>query len=141
MSGGGLVVTSFRRNFFCLTEPKNFVGEPFTFSFFMGIDKLFASEGCVTIFRQKFLSHSAKIFRRRHLYFFINFGYRKTLGIKEGVIHVFPSKVFCLAEPKNFVGEPFRVSLFLGIDNFYASEGCVTILCQIFVASQCQNFS
>ena len=48
------------------------------------------------------------------------------------VCHDFPSKCFCLAEPKNFVGEPFRVSLFLGIDNFYASEGCVTIFCRNF---------
>ena len=53
----------------------------------------------------------------------------------------FRSKFFRLTEPKNFVGEPFRVSLFLGIDKFYASEGCVTILCQNFVVSQCQNFS
>ena len=62
--------------------------------------------------------------------------------------HDFPSKCFCLAEPKNFVGEPFRVSLFLGIDNFYASEGCVRGLCHDFVSktilvvSQCrQNIS
>ena len=29
--------------------------------------------------------------------------------------------------PKNFVGEPFSVSLILGIKKFYASEGYVTI--------------
>ena len=82
-----------------------------------------------TIFRRKFLSHTAENFRRRPLYFFIVFGYRKMLGITEGLIHGFQSKVLCLTEPKNFVGEPFRVSLFLSIDKFYASEGCVTIFC------------
>ena len=32
------------------------------------------------------------------------------LGIREGVIHFFRSKTFCLTEPKKFVGEPFFVS-------------------------------
>ena len=40
----------------------------------------------------------------------------------------FPSKNFCLTVPKNFVGEPFSVSLIFGIENFYASEGHLTIL-------------
>ena len=44
----------------------------------------------------------------------------------------FPSKVFCLTVPKNFVGQPFRVSLISGIENFYASEGYVTIFCRNF---------
>ena len=35
---------------------------------------------------------------------------------------------FCFTVPKNFVGEPFSVSLISGIENFYASEGYVTIL-------------
>ena len=89
---------------------------------------------------ENILSHSAEKLRRRPLWFIINFGYRKMLGIRESLIHVFRSKIFCLTEPKNFVGEPFSTSPFLGIDNFYASEGCATILCQNFVVSQCQNF-
>ena len=36
-------------------------------------------------------------------------------------------KTFCLTVPKNFVGEPFRVSLISGIEKFHASEGYVTI--------------
>ena len=39
----------------------------------------------------------------------------------------FPSKIFCLTVPKNFVGEHFSVSLISGIGKFYASEGYVTI--------------
>ena len=38
--------------------------------------------------------------------------------------------------PKNFVGQPFRVSLISGIEKFYASEGYVTIFRQIFFVSQ-----
>ena len=29
--------------------------------------------------------------------------------------------------PKNFVGEPFSMSLISGVEKFYASEGYVTI--------------
>ena len=47
-----------------------------------------------------------------------------------GLCHDFPSKVFCLTVPKNFVGEPFSVSLISGIEKFYASEGYATILCR-----------
>ena len=63
---------------------------------------------------------------------FTNFEYQKMLGIREGGIHDFPSKFFCLTVPKNFVGEPFSVSLISGIERFYASESYVTILCRIF---------
>ena len=38
--------------------------------------------------------------------------------------------------PKNFLGEPFSVSLISGIENFYASEGYVTIFRRIFFVSQ-----
>ena len=48
---------------------------------------------------------------------------------------------FCLTVPKNFVGQPFRVSLFSGIENFHASEGFVTIICRIFIVSQCRKIS
>ena len=32
----------------------------------------------------------------------------------------FPSKIFCPTVLKNFVGEPFRISLISGIEKFYA---------------------
>ena len=54
--------------------------------------------------------------------------------------HDFPLKVYCLTVPKNFVGEPFSVPLVLGIDKFYASEGCVTIFCRKLLVSRCQKF-
>ena len=36
-------------------------------------------------------------------------------------------EVFCSTVPKNFVGEPFSISLISGIEKFYTSEGYVTI--------------
>ena len=38
----------------------------------------------------------------------------------EGEYQDFPSKIFCLTVPKNFIGEPFNVSLTSGIEKFYA---------------------
>ena len=47
---------------FCLTVPKNAVGEPFSPSLISGIEKIYASEGYVTIFRRKFfVSHYQNI--------------------------------------------------------------------------------
>ena len=51
----------------------------------------------------------------------------------------FPSKVFCLTVPKNFVGEPFSVSLFSGVEKIRASEGYVTIFRRIVFVSQCRK--
>ena len=39
----------------------------------------------------------------------------------------FPSKDSFILQPKNFVGQSFRVSLISVIENFYASDGYVTI--------------
>ena len=44
----------FPSNFFSLTVPKSFVGEPFVVTLFLGNGKFNASEGYVTMFRQKF---------------------------------------------------------------------------------------
>ena len=54
----------FQSEFFGLTVPKKFVGEPFSVSLISGIEKFYASEGYVTFFCQNFLSHSAKNFHR-----------------------------------------------------------------------------
>ena len=44
--------------------------------------------------------------------------------------HNFLSKNFGLIVPEYLVEEPFSVSLFSGIEKFYASEGYVTIFCR-----------
>ena len=53
----------------------------------------------------------------------------------------FPSKGFCLTLPKNFVGEPISVSLFLGIDNFFCFRGLShDFLSKIFRLTEQKNF-
>ena len=44
-----------------------------------------------------------------------------------GGIKIFRRIFFYLTVVKNFVGQPFSVSLISGIEKFYASEGFVTI--------------
>ena len=63
--------------------------------------------------------------------------------IRGGEYQDFSWKIFCLTVPKNFVGEHFRVSLVLGIENFYVSEGYVKVFdfCRNFSESQCRKFS
>ena len=58
------VMSRFSVELFCLTVPKNAVGEPFRVSQFSGVEKFYASEGYVTIFCRTFLSHSAEKVRR-----------------------------------------------------------------------------
>ena len=83
----------FPSKIFGLTVPKNFVGQPFRVSLISGIEKIYASEGYVTIFCRNFLSHSAEKFRRATLQGVTNFGYRKILCFR-GLCHHFLSKFF-----------------------------------------------
>ena len=59
----------------------------------------------------------------------------------EGEYQNFPSKVFCHKVPKNFVGEPFCLSLISGIEKIYISEDYVTIFRRKFFVSQYRNIS
>ena len=59
-----------------------------------------------------------------------DFWYRKMLWMRwRGGMeyHNFPSKFSGLIVPEYLVEEPFSVSLFSGIEEFYASQGYVTI--------------
>ena len=53
---------------------------------------------------------------------FRRFPVAKKLFDSRGVAEyqIFPSKTFCLTVPKNFVAEPFIVSLVSGIEKIYA---------------------
>ena len=59
---------------------------------------------------------------------------------RRGEYQAFPSKNLCLTVPQNFVQEPFNVSLFSGIEKFYALEGYVTIFCRIFLSDSAEIF-
>ena len=66
-----------------------------------------------------------KNYHRGTVCFFVSFGYRKLLGIRKKVIHVFRSKTFCLTVPKKFVGEPFYAVYLTtsGIEKIHGEEG------------------
>ena len=53
----------------------------------------------------------------------------------------FPSKIFSSQGAKKIAGEPFGLSLFSGIEKFYASGGYVTIFRRKFFFSQYQSIS
>ena len=87
-------------------------------SLISGIEKIYASECYVTIFVENFLSHSTETFRRGTLLCCVSESFRwpKSLWIRGGGEYEgFPSIFFCLAVPKNAVGEPFSLSLNSGI--------------------------
>ena len=58
-----------------------------------------------------------------------------------GGVLKFSSKSFCLKVPKNFLREPFNLSLISGTEKINASEGYVTIFRQKFFVSQYRNIS
>ena len=90
---------------------------------------------------EKLLSHSAEKFGPGTLLCFRNFLVPKNVRDKRGGgYHDFLSKLFCLTVPKNFVGQPFRVSLISDIEKFYASEGYVTIFCRNFLSHNAETF-
>ena len=71
-----------------------------------------------------FLSNSPEKNRRGILYCCNIFGCQKSLDTRGGGEHqAFPSEIFCLTVPKNFVGEHFSVSLVAGTDKVWISEG------------------
>ena len=100
--GGG--VTKIPSKISCLKVPKDFVEEPFSLSLVSGIEKIYGSEGYVTILRLKFLSHSAENFRRGTLLWCVseNFWWRKSLWIRRGECQNFPLKIFCPKVQKKF---------------------------------------
>ena len=61
-----------------------------------------------------FLSHSTEKFRKRSLLCFRNVLLWKKFMDKIWGYHKFPSEIFRLTVPKNFVGEPFNISENLG---------------------------
>ena len=110
--GGSIKI--FPRNFFCLTEPKNFVGEPVCAVFLKPSDseKVYGIEGgSIKIFRQNFLFVSQC---RKFSGGGESFSVSLILGIEKVRIRgweyqSFPSKNVCLTTSKNFVRETFPV--------------------------------
>ena len=79
-------------------------------SLISGIEKFYAKEGYVTFFCRTFLSRSTEKLCSGTILCCVseNFWWRKCLWIRgRGKYQDFPSEIFCLTVPKNFVEEPF----------------------------------
>ena len=86
-------------------------------------------KGGIKNFRRKFFVSQCRKVRRGILYCCINFAYRKSLD-KRGEYQDFPSKVFCLTVPKNFVGDSSKVASNSGTEKVWrrGGEGGMKIL-------------
>ena len=103
--------------------PKIFVGEPFSVSFFSGIEKFHSLEGNITIFFKKFVVSLSKNFVAEP-FCISNLLVRKKLWIRvedRGSITIFRQNFF-VTVPKIFVGEPLSALLISGIEKFHAYE-------------------
>ena len=84
-----------------------------------GIEKFYASEGYVTMFRRNFFVSQYRNISKRNPF---RLCFRKVLVAKkfmdkmEGEVSRFPSKMFCLTVPKSAVEEYFSLSLIAGIE-------------------------
>ena len=88
-----------------------------------------------------FLSHIAEKFRRRILYCCNNFGYRESLDKGGGEYQDFPWKIFCLTVPKNFLVEPFSVSLITGTEKVWIRGGGASgFTVENFLSHSAENF-
>ena len=88
----------------------------------------------ITVFRRKFLSHSAEKFVGEHIGVSENFGNRKTLCIRRGY-HYFALKIFCLSTRK-IRRRAFCVSKKLSSKNLMLRRrGVITIFRRKFFVS------
>ena len=86
------------------------------------------------------MSHSAENFRRGILYCCSNFGYRKSLDKKWGIIKIFRRKFF-VSVPKTFIGESFTVAVFSGTGEVWIRKGEVSIFSvENFLSHSAENF-
>ena len=80
----------------------------------IGVSKNFMHNRGITSFRRKFFVSQCRKISWACLQCFRKIGVSKNFMHNRGY-HKFPSKFFCLTVPKNFVKEPFGVSLISGI--------------------------
>ena len=113
----------FPSKIFCLTVPKNFVGEFFTVALISGTEKNWRREGVSRFYVEKFLSHSTEKFRRGFFYCCVNFEYRKKLEKRGGgVIKILRRKILTHSA-ENFRRESFTVALLSGTENVWRRCG------------------
>ena len=140
--------------FFCLTLPKNFMGNPFVFQKISGIEKkLWMRGGGITFFRRKFFVSQCRKTSWGNSFVFQKISDMEKIMDKRGGggggITIPRRKIFCLTLPKNFVGHPSLFDKISGIEKFFAwggyhdfqsGVGGSTIFCRLFYVSQYRNF-
>ena len=106
-------ITVFRRTFF-VSQCRKISWASLQCLRTFGVSKNFMHNRGYQVFPAKIFGLSPKKFRGHPFNVSENLRYRKILWIIGG-IKIFRRKFFCLTVPKNFVKEPFSVSLILGI--------------------------
>ena len=94
-------------------------GHPFNVSENLGYQKILCIIGGITSFRRNFFVSQCRKVLWASLQCFRKFGVSKNFMHTRGY-HVFPSKIFGLTVPKNFVGIPSMFQKIWGIKKFYA---------------------
>ena len=111
-----------------------FVEEPFSVSLISGIENFYAYAGIFTFSIKNLFSHTTEKLRRVTLLCFTNFLVSEKLWIRgedRGSITIFGHNFFSQSA-KSFRREPFSVSLFSGMEKFFAYEGNFTIFYRNF---------
>ena len=116
--GGGREYHDFLSKFFCLTVPKNFVGEHFSVSIISCIERFYASEIYVRDFVSKlFCLTVPKHFVEEPFCVSESFRYQKRLWIR-GDNHDFLSEMCCLTVPKKIRENKDKYLKFNDSENF-----------------------
>ena len=132
------------RQFFLVSLPKKFVGEPFIVSLISGIEKCYACEGYVMYFCRNFLSRTIEKLRRGPLRCFTKFLVPKGLWKRGGrggrPYHDFPSVLSCHIAEKIRGGTLYCVTDF-GYRKMLCLRGlCHDFLSKVFCLAVTKNF-
>ena len=113
-------ISRFSVEIFMFRSAENFRKEILLFLRKFLVSKRFMDKkGGITFFRRKFLVSQCRKISWASLQCFRKFGVSKNFMHHRGY-HNFPSKIFCLAVQKNFVGIPSMSQKIWGIEKFYA---------------------
>ena len=111
-------VSRFSVEKFWSQSAEKFRGQPFNVSENLGYRKILCIIGGITFFLRKFLVSECRKISWAALQCFRKFGVSKNFMHNRGY-NVFPSKIFGLRVPKNFVGSPSMFQKFWDIEKFY----------------------
>ena len=111
-------ITIFSRNFYVHSAENFREGILLFLRKFLVSKSVMNEKGGITFVRRKFLVSQCRKISWASLQCFRKFGVSKNFMHTRGY-HVFPSKIFGLTVPKNFVGIPSMFQKIWGIEKFY----------------------